>query len=128
MNGMFRARDSRHRETRARERLVHPCSSVDQGFSFPPATDVTIKVALHHKTRYEYDRPVSLSPHEVRLRPAAHTRTPIESYSFKVKPTAHFLNWQQDPYGNWPDDRRARAARLRPRGHLEWSLARRLHV
>jgi uncharacterized protein (DUF2126 family)/transglutaminase-like putative cysteine protease len=62
---------------------------------------VTIKVALHHRTHYTYDRPVGLSPHEVRLRPAAHCRTPIESYSFKVKPAKHFLNWQQDPYGNW---------------------------
>src|SRR6478672_963995 len=62
---------------------------------------MTIKVALHHKTRYEYDRPVSLSPHEVRLRPAAHTRTPIQSYSLKVLPAKHFVNWQQDPYGNW---------------------------
>jgi uncharacterized protein (DUF2126 family) len=62
---------------------------------------MTIKVALHHKTKYTYDRLVALSPHEVRLRPAAHCRTPIESYSLKVKPTKHFLNWQQDPYGNW---------------------------
>jgi uncharacterized protein (DUF2126 family) len=62
---------------------------------------VTIKVALHHKTRYAFDRPIALSPHEVRLRPAAHTRTPIESYSLTVKPASHFLNWQQDPYGNW---------------------------
>jgi uncharacterized protein (DUF2126 family)/transglutaminase-like putative cysteine protease len=62
---------------------------------------LTIKVALHHRTRYEFDRAVGLSPHEVRLRPAAHCRTPIESYSLKVQPAGHFLNWQQDPYGNW---------------------------
>jgi uncharacterized protein (DUF2126 family) len=62
---------------------------------------VTIKVALHHRTHYTFDRPIALSPHEVRLRPAAHCRTPIESYSFRVRPQKHFLNWQQDPYGNW---------------------------
>ncbi len=62
---------------------------------------MTIKVALHHKTLYTFDRPVGMSPHEVRLRPAAHCRTPIESYSLNVKPAKHFLNWQQDPYGNW---------------------------
>ena len=47
---------------------------------------MTIKVALHHRTHYAFDRLVGLSPHEVRLRPAAHSRTPIESYSLKVKP------------------------------------------
>ncbi len=62
---------------------------------------MTIKVALHHRTRYTFDRAVALSAHEVRLRPAAHCRTPIESYSLKVRPAKHFLNWQQDPYGNW---------------------------
>jgi uncharacterized protein (DUF2126 family)/transglutaminase-like putative cysteine protease len=62
---------------------------------------MTIRVALHHKTHYIFNRPVSLSPHEVRLRPAAHARTPIESYSLKVRPEKHFMNWQQDPYGNW---------------------------
>ncbi|APV50744.1 IMP dehydrogenase [Betaproteobacteria bacterium GR16-43] len=62
---------------------------------------MTIKVALHHRTHYAFDRPVALSPHEVRLRPASHARTPIESYSLRVKPAKHFLNWQQDPYGNW---------------------------
>jgi uncharacterized protein (DUF2126 family)/transglutaminase-like putative cysteine protease len=62
---------------------------------------MTIKVALHHRTHYAFDRPVGLSPHEVRLRPAAHCRTPIESYSLRVKPAKHFVNWQQDPYGNW---------------------------
>src|SRR6267154_883786 len=62
---------------------------------------MTIKVALHHRTHYAFDRPVGMSPHEVRLMPAAHCRTPIDSYSLRVKPAKHFLNWQQDPYGNW---------------------------
>jgi uncharacterized protein (DUF2126 family)/transglutaminase-like putative cysteine protease len=62
---------------------------------------MAIRVALHHKTSYRYDRLISLSPHEVRLRPAAHARTPILSYSLTVKPEQHFLNWQQDPYGNY---------------------------
>ncbi len=62
---------------------------------------MTIRVALHHQTRYTFDRAVNLSPHEVRLRPAAHCRTPIESYSLTVAPEKHFINWQQDPYGNW---------------------------
>jgi uncharacterized protein (DUF2126 family)/transglutaminase-like putative cysteine protease len=62
---------------------------------------MTIRVALHHKTHYRFDRAVNLSAHEVRLRPAAHARTPIESYSLKVRPAKHFCNWQQDPYGNW---------------------------
>ena len=62
---------------------------------------MTIRVALHHKTHYQFDRAIQLSPHEVRLRPAAHCRTPIESYSLTVAPEKHFINWQQDPYGNW---------------------------
>ncbi|MEQ1516470.1 MAG: transglutaminase family protein, partial [Usitatibacteraceae bacterium] len=62
---------------------------------------MTIRVALHHKTHYKFDRAINLSPHEVRLRPAAHCRTPIESYSLTVLPEKHFINWQQDPYGNW---------------------------
>jgi uncharacterized protein (DUF2126 family)/transglutaminase-like putative cysteine protease len=62
---------------------------------------MTIQVALHHKTTYNFDRPVGLSPHEVRLRPASHSRTPILAYSLKVQPAKHFLNWQQDGYGNW---------------------------
>lgn len=62
---------------------------------------MAIRVALHHKTSYQFDRLVNLSPHEVRLRPAAHARTPILSYSLTVNPEKHFINWQQDPYGNY---------------------------
>ena len=62
---------------------------------------MSIRVALHHQTRYRYDRDVSLSPHEVRLRPAPHCRTPILSYSLNVKPAEHFINWQQDIFGNY---------------------------
>ena len=62
---------------------------------------MTIRVALNHKTQYLYDQPVQLGPHIFRLRPAVHSRTPIESYSLRIKPEKHFINWQQDPFGNY---------------------------
>ena len=62
---------------------------------------MAIRVGLTHRTTYRFDRPVRLSPHEVRLRPAPHCRTPVLGYSLDVSPSAHFLNWQQDPQGNW---------------------------
>ncbi len=62
---------------------------------------MTIKVALNHDTEYRFDRPVTVHPHVIRLRPSPHCRTPIHAYSLQVTPKDHFLNWQQDPFGNY---------------------------
>jgi uncharacterized protein (DUF2126 family)/transglutaminase-like putative cysteine protease len=62
---------------------------------------MAIRVALHHRTEYRYGDPSEFGPHLVRLRPAPHTRTPVLSYSLRVQPEGHYINWQQDPYGNY---------------------------
>ncbi len=62
---------------------------------------MSIKVALEHRTSYTFDRLVQVYPHVVRLRPAPHSRTPIEAYSLRIDPAEHFVNWQQDAFGNF---------------------------
>lgn len=61
---------------------------------------MTVRIALAHRTQYRYDRAVSLSPQDIRLRPGAHARAPLESYALTVSPRQHILKWQHDAYGN----------------------------
>ncbi|MEM6735484.1 MAG: transglutaminase family protein [Bacteroidota bacterium] len=62
---------------------------------------MSIHIAIKHSTKYTYDRPVQMSPQVIRLRPAPHTRTPVLGYSLKITPENYFINWQQDPFGNY---------------------------
>ncbi|MAC77650.1 MAG: IMP dehydrogenase [Rhodobacteraceae bacterium] len=62
---------------------------------------MAIKASIRHVTHYKYDRPVTLSPQIIRLRPAPHNRTRVISHTLRVLPETHFVNHQQDPYGNW---------------------------
>ncbi|GAB3018741.1 transglutaminase family protein [Bowmanella dokdonensis] len=62
---------------------------------------MTITVGITHHTEYHYEKAINLGPHVFRLRPAAHSRTPVKSYSLKIYPEDHFINWQQDPFGNY---------------------------
>ena len=62
---------------------------------------MAIRIGLRHTTTYTYEKPVQLTPQLIRLRPAPHTRTPLHHYALNVRPTGHFVNWQQDPFGNF---------------------------
>ena len=81
-------------------------TQTESGYTAPSKDDVrakymAIKAAIKHVTHYKYDRPVVLGPQIVRLRPAPHSRTRVHSHSLKVQPAGHFVNHQQDVYGNW---------------------------
>ncbi len=60
-----------------------------------------IQIAIRHRTKYTYDKAVKFWPQIVRLRPAPHSRTKILGYSMNISPGDHFINWMQDPFGNY---------------------------
>ena len=80
---------------------VAPSGPVRPTFPQQTIDFMPIRVALRHRTHYDYDRAVNLSPQVIRLRPAPHARTPIQAYSLQISPENHFINWQQDPFGNY---------------------------
>lgn len=62
---------------------------------------MAIIVAIKHNTSYKYDRLINMAPHIIRLKPAPHSRTKIHAYSLNIEPKEHFINWQQDSFGNY---------------------------
>jgi transglutaminase-like putative cysteine protease len=62
---------------------------------------MAIIVAIRHNTYYKYDRLVNMGAHVIRLKPAPHSRSKIHSYSLNIEPKEHFINWQQDSFGNY---------------------------
>ena len=61
---------------------------------------MSMLVSLQHGTRYLYDRPVTLGPHEIRLKPVPAGRTPVTAYSLAVRPACHTMHWHYDAAGN----------------------------
>ncbi|HHP7236399.1 MAG TPA: transglutaminase N-terminal domain-containing protein [Desulfobacterales bacterium] len=59
-----------------------------------------MRLEICHRTEYRYDRPLTLLPHIVRLRPGPNCRSSIETYALAVRPDSRHLHWQQDPFGN----------------------------
>lgn len=62
---------------------------------------MSTRIALTHKIELQFNRPVHVSTHWLRMRPAPHTQASIEAYSLKIEAEPNFLNWVRDPYENY---------------------------
>ena len=79
-----------------------------------PRAGAATRVRIEHRTCYAYDRPVHLSPHRIRLRPAASMPARIRDYALSITPEPQSLHWQEDAWRN----RVARAVFLEPTREL----------
>jgi len=60
-----------------------------------------IRIALRHRIEQHFSRPVRLSTHWLRLRPAPVTQRAVTAYSLKIDADPHFINWVRDPFENF---------------------------
>lgn len=61
---------------------------------------MSTRVAITHTIEQCFDRPVRLSTHWLRVRPAPQARARISAYSLTLHAEPHFLNWVRDPFEN----------------------------
>jgi uncharacterized protein (DUF2126 family) len=62
---------------------------------------MSVRVGITHSMLRRFERPVLLSTHWLRLRPAPQTRARITAYSLAVQGGPHYLNWVRDPFENY---------------------------
>ncbi len=58
-----------------------------------------IALSIHHKTTYRFNRPVSLWPHRLMLRPRESRELRLISSNMTITPSAS-VSWAQDVFGN----------------------------
>jgi uncharacterized protein (DUF2126 family) len=61
---------------------------------------VSRQLVLRYGLEQAFDRPVRLSTHWLRLRPAPGAPARLQAYSLRVRGAPHFINWVRDPFGN----------------------------
>ena len=65
----------------------------------PGTVRVTMRLRIHHETRYTYTRRVRFGPHRLVLRPREGHDLRVESMEVETSPAAR-LSWSRDVFGN----------------------------